>query len=393
MRPFDATRADIGNWSDIEISALTVAMKTAHTECQRLEQSPREGEELYALARLCSLGQDWPGTYSAATRYLRDDKAPHLPQAYYLAIQADLNLKNISDAVEMLKAMNTRLPLTAETNAVFEYALTFIQFNRPDLGIEIALIRQPKLLQAVSGSNTTLSPGTAEAAAWQVLQLLRFDNRVPSEINGSMNDLQQAIAARTQPPTSTDAYIAAVARRRYEAIGNPMPKFAVLRSTGNLRYLATPTDANLYVLYPEDCASCASFPNAVADLKKGLNTRARAWALIEATPETSTQPPAATTPLAKKEQPKAEPPALYTNTPIMQMLGAEGVPFYVVTDRKGNIRFLATGSSAWLHPDSFQDILIQVILERIVSYDDEQKEAEHKKRLSNSEKSSAAPAH
>ncbi|ADV83828.1 hypothetical protein [Terriglobus saanensis] len=369
MRPLDATRADVGNWSDTELMALTSAMNLSHTECERLDPAPHVGEELYSYARLCSLGRDWKRTYKAATEYVLDDKAPHRPSAYYLAVQADLNMHHVEDVLLLLKDMDTRLPLTPETNAVYDYVLGLVEFAVPSAGIDAALIRQPKLLEAVSGHNPLLTPGVAEVSAWHLQELLRFDNRVPAEIAGALNDLQLAIAARTAPLTATDAYAAAVAQRRYEAIGKPMPAFDVSRTAGPKTYGAHLSDVNLYVLYPEDCASCASIPEAVAVLRKGLNIRAQAWPLVEVRP-TEIKPSPASTP-----NPKTDPPTLYTHAELLKQLGATAVPFFVLTDGKGNVRLLTNGSRGWLYSDGNGDILAQTMMERIVAHDDNERGA------------------
>lgn len=367
MRPLDATRADVGNWSDIELIALTTAMNIAHTECERLDPAPRVGEELYSYARLCSMGRDWKRTYKAATDYILDDKAPHRPAAYYLAVQADLNMHHVEDTLLLLKDMDTRLPLTPETNAVYDYVLGLVEFAVPSAGIDAALIRQPKLLEAVSGHNPLLTSGVAEASAWHLQELLRFDNRLPAEIAGALNDLRTAIAARTAPLTATDAYAAAVAQLRYEAIGKPMPAFDVSRTAGPKTYNAHLSDVNLYVVYPEDCASCASIPEAVAVLRKGLNIRAQAWPLVEIRPM-EIKPPS-------PPNPKTDPPELFTHAELLKQLGATAVPFFVFTDGKGNVRLLTNGSRGWLHSDGNGDILAQTMMERIVAYDDTERVA------------------
>jgi len=140
-------------------------------------------------------------------------------------VQADLNLHDVKDTLRVLADRNERLPLTMETSAVFDYVLALIEYSVPTVGIEAALMRQPKLLEAVRGLNPSLSPGAAEAAAWYLQELLRFDNRIPVEINDALDDLRMAIAARTAPLIPTDAYAAALAQRRYGAIGKLLPPF------------------------------------------------------------------------------------------------------------------------------------------------------------------------
>lgn len=371
MRPFDATRADLNNWSQIEVDALTEVIKNAHAACARLEQTPREGEELYQLARICALGQAWPSTFSAATRYLRDDHAEHLVQGYSLAIQADMNMKDLPNVIEQLKEMSQRLPYSEATNGVYEYALMIVQFPQPSTAITIEQIRQAQLMDAVRGKNATLHPGTAEAEVWQYLSLLRFNESPETQIHDLQAELDKAIAARQQPLLPIDAYAVAVARQRYNAIGEVLPSFVVTDNTDPRKYkLVTPTAANLYMIFPSNCASCARIPEELADFGKGLNQLARAWILVDNSSSTST------TLHAQKEHPSQEAPSLlqrslYTSTPILQTLGGDGIPFYVITDKENRIRFLATGTEAWLKPDGNHDILAQTLMERVINRHDE----------------------
>jgi len=74
----------------------------------------------------------------------------------------------------------------------------------------------------------------------------------------------------------------------------------------------------------------------------------------------------------------------------MQQLGIEAVPCYIVTDLHGNIRFLSSGPTGWLRPDGNQDILIQVVMERILNHDDDERISKEEKRMGIM-KSSPAP--
>ena len=71
LAPFDQVRADMANWSDAEMAAYQATTVAAKQECVRIEQTPHEGDEELALARLCTLGHDWDGAFSAARWYTR----------------------------------------------------------------------------------------------------------------------------------------------------------------------------------------------------------------------------------------------------------------------------------------------------------------------------------
>jgi hypothetical protein len=146
--PFERTRSDMGNWSDIELAAFGTATATANAECQRLEKNPHEGEEALALARLCSVGMNWDGTYSAARWYTRKgapaDEAPHLAIGFGLLLQADLNLQAVGRAIDDLTEVHNRLPLSAETDSIFRYTIDSLEIVQPDSALEAALMRQPQ---------------------------------------------------------------------------------------------------------------------------------------------------------------------------------------------------------------------------------------------------------
>ncbi len=100
LRPVDDVRSDMANWSNIELAAFANAARDAAVQCTQLQKTLYNGEELLALARICALGQNWPGTYSAARRYTRDSTPTHRTEGYSLLVQADLHLNHPADVVD-----------------------------------------------------------------------------------------------------------------------------------------------------------------------------------------------------------------------------------------------------------------------------------------------------
>ena len=59
MHPLEVVRGSLDNWSDAELGALTVGMHKAKDACDAVKPDDYSGGDLYDLARLCALGQDW----------------------------------------------------------------------------------------------------------------------------------------------------------------------------------------------------------------------------------------------------------------------------------------------------------------------------------------------
>lgn len=364
LRPFDATRADMANWSETEVAAMLVAVHTAHDECVRLEKVAREDEELYALARLCAVGREWNGSYSAAVRYVRNLKAPHFAQGYYLLAQADLNLQNFGVLPEHLQTMRDSMPFSRDEDEVFNYVLSSVEVARPETGIQVAKMRQAILINVIRSEKPAISAGTAEAEAVHTLELLRMANHPEAEIEQSRQEIETAVAARTVSLTPAERYEVALARRRYSMLGSPMLPFEVTHSTYPALYNAKIGDIRLFVLYPENCAGCTLLPTVVDILRNRINAVAQAWLVADASPGNEARP------VAKDPAEKNPPPPphlLTTKTPLLQQMGADASPLFVITDASGTIRFLHAGTAGWLSINPKEQGTIEVVMERVAA--------------------------
>ena len=353
----DETRADMTNWSDVEVLAFTAATKAAAGECARMETTAYEGEELLSLAKLCALGQNWNGTYSAALRYTRMEEAAHLASGFGLLLQADLNQAKVADAIDHLTEMTKRLPLSMETNAVYAYALAAIEVTRPEDGIRVALLRQPMSLAALNQSTATMFAGVAEADAWHTLSLLHFAHKTAEE-RAQMLLLQDAIAKRTVPLGAADAYTAALGRARYACLGKPLPHFNAVRNTyAPVKAADKAISAELVVLLPEGSPGVPVLALAVDRLRLRLGMRAQAT-LVLLSPKSAPKVPAGS---------KAVVHAVTTREPLLEELGFEGAPVFVVLDDAKRVAFAGVGTAAWLSADQQAELL----MERTIRWVDE----------------------
>jgi hypothetical protein len=88
MHPLDLVRSSFDNWSDAELGALSVAMRVARQACVESKPEAYSGEDLYELARLCSLGQQWGAANTIALQYIASGAEAHRTQAYILSMNS-----------------------------------------------------------------------------------------------------------------------------------------------------------------------------------------------------------------------------------------------------------------------------------------------------------------
>lgn len=257
----------MANWSDTELAAYATTVKAAAGQCELLQHTAYEGDELLALARLCALGQQWPSTYSAARRYTRDAKAAHRIDGYGLLLQADMNLHSWREAVDDLQEMHALGPLTAEVETIFVYAVRTMEINAPNYALQAALIRQADLLQCLAICQTGLSRGQAETDAWHTVTMLREQN--VRDDDGAARELRQAVAGRSAPLSAGEQIDADAAQRRFESLGKPMPSGTPgprVRAETQARKSAT-----LYVIFADTSPGLLNQTKSAEDLRTRLN--------------------------------------------------------------------------------------------------------------------------
>lgn len=352
---FDRIRSDMANWSDVELAAFQTTVAQAKDDCSRIEHTAHEGDEELALARLCALGRDWDGTYSAARWYTRKEALPadsqHLVAGFALLLQADLNLQQVARAIDELQEMHKRLPYTAETDGIFTYAINALEAMRPEQGITAATLRQPDLLNAVAGKNSTLTPGISEAEAWHTLALLHAaDHKDEEQTQKSL--LMDAIAQRSAPLSTTDQYMAQRARIRYEWLSQPAPAFTITRSTYPPMSHRPPssTKSTLLVIESATAADVPALSLAVDSLRTRLAPGQQASLVLLGTPPS---------PDAKRDPHAQVIHAQYTSAPLLENFAIDGGSLFIFLDSANRVTWLGTGTPAWLNPQQQAEILLQ----------------------------------
>jgi len=352
---FDRIRSDMANWSDVELAAFQATTARSKAACNRIEQTPHEGEEALALARLCAVGLDWDGTYSAARWYTRKTAPPaeaqHLSTGFALLLKADLSLQLIRRALDVLKEMQERVPFSDDTDSIFTYTIYALEVMRPEDAVTASMMRQPALLDAVAGKNSAVSAGRAEAEAWHVLALLHTSGKTDEEA-AQKALLLQAITSRTIPLSVADRYAAERGRKQYEWLGQEAPAFAVTHSSYPVvahRTAATsPDKATLVVIEAVDAADVATLSQAVDSLRTHLAPRTQAKLLLMGNP-----------PKAVKREPNATViHAEYTNEKLLETFSLQAGPVFLLLDGQQRIAWLGTGTAAWLNPQQQAEALL-----------------------------------
>ena len=76
MHPLDEVRSTLGNWSPAELAALAAGIKRAQEYCGQVAPASVSGDDLYQLARVCSVGQRWNDADAAASTYIKSGRQP-----------------------------------------------------------------------------------------------------------------------------------------------------------------------------------------------------------------------------------------------------------------------------------------------------------------------------
>src|SRR5882757_4397970 len=121
MQPLDQVRSSMDNWSPAELTALAAGVKRAQEYCGQVAPGSVGGDDLYQLARVCLVGQRWNDADAAASAYIKSASQPYQAHAYAIRINALLNLKDKTMAVEVARSMLHSVPYDATVDQSMAY--------------------------------------------------------------------------------------------------------------------------------------------------------------------------------------------------------------------------------------------------------------------------------
>jgi hypothetical protein len=356
MQPLDQVRSSLDNWSPAELAALAAGIKRAQEYCGQVAPASVGGDDLYQLARICTFGQQWNAADAAASAYIRsaNEKGaaqPYQALAYAIRVNALLNLKDTTMAIEVARSMLHSVPYDATVDQSMAYLIHYLAMSLDDDVLPLARERQPFLLIALGSGSALreqqgdLSTGTSigTAALYDEGLELAYLERYA----GRQNEAEQARAA-------LDAALAKVpaekidnraeierARAQYALLGEKLPPIHILpyTSPGYPRPRINPDygAATVLLLFPEWCTQCRRMMQPLNEFLSrnnaaGIHTYG---VLALDADETATDP-------FRSDSFKdlLHTPTLTTPSATLESFGAVTFPFVVITDGAGRIRFL-----------------------------------------------------
>lgn len=346
MHPLEVVRGSLDNWSDAELGALTVGMHKAREACDAAKPGDYSGDDLYDLARLCALGQDWNAANTAALNYVASHLEAHRAQAYALSVNALVHIGAMDLAVQTTREM-LRLPYDAEVAYAVRYMKNQLEQASNPLALTLAAEEHPAIVAALA-QNMPLKSAHGDAvmsvgALYESAMELAFLNRY-----GGDDGAAQVAAADVEGAQNATAVLTAEDRQqidavnvRYGLLGARLPSVKVLRAlespTAKAQIDTHFASATVLVLFPDWCGGCRKMMKTLTEFASvNKDTPIHAYGLVFA--DDSVIPvQSAHEEILKELRGSA---TLVVPDTAAQMFGATDFPLGIVLDRTGRIRFI-----------------------------------------------------
>jgi len=370
MHPLDVVRSSLDNWSDAELGALTVAIHKAHDACEATQRDEYTGDDLYDLARLCALGQDWENANAAAQAYVASKLEPHRAQAYALAINAMVHMNAIDLAVATTREMLRRLPYDAEVAYAVRYMKDQLeQASNPEAvklaGEEhaaiVAALTQKTPLKATNG-DAVMSLGALYDSAMELAFWQRYAGD-DAAASAAAKSVDEALGQDATLSAEDAARIAAV-RTRYGLLGTRLPEVKVLRaleSPAAKPPQAVRADApiTVLVLFPDWCGGCRKMMKPLTEfVNANKETPIHAYGLVFE--DDSVIPVQAAHEELLKELRGTS--TLAVPASVAQSVGAVDYPLGIVLDGQGKVRFIGSLPGDAFNGDGYMEKTILKIV-------------------------------
>jgi hypothetical protein len=332
MAPFLEVRSDLENWSPFEKLAYENMVSTAHRECEQLKRYPYQGEELFALARICSVGKDWDNAYSASSSYSRGN-GPNLRAAFEILFQSELGLRNLTTIVFDASDFVQRVPYGLESDSILSSVIDALEFAQSSEGVSIALLRQQKLLPVIKGNDSTIPYLIAARESWQTIVILRY-SRMSEQAEQQRNIIEQAISQCNTDYCKANVSEDSKFRRQYELLGT------TLTSSTSTQPSQSSHPASLYVYFDGVGVGRLQTERAILQYRNSAKQQAR----IAITPVPLHVP---LTSSIRKES---------VSDRLIPLIDA--FPFFVLTDARQKVLFVGKGSLGWFEHGAQLDQLL-----------------------------------
>lgn len=387
LHPLESTRANIANWSDLEIAAMKISIARAKTACDARADTAYAGSDLLDFARLCALGQEWPVVADAAGRYLAEPNTekPRLTEAFATRVGAELRMKAENAALVDSQTMLSVVPYTAAVGSSTDETLAYMRFVHTTDALALATQRQPLILDrlrtpldsgpvsetAKNAEHPTATPTAAPPPPTHVLYAEGLELAMLQQLSGHPEAAQPTRAAldAALPPNlrADEALPVAASRRQYDLLGQPLPKIAAKASlqtvSGKLPFIPAHHTITGLLLFPDWCAACLrlgpKLPETVVSVE---GHGAYLYALLAETVPPRMPPPSRTSPdPAFAAAALAGTPTVTVPAKTLDLFGADDFPCFILLDANGILRVLQTVAEEDLAPGGVIDAAIALV--------------------------------
>jgi len=366
MHPLEVVRSSLDNWSDAELGALTAGMHKAHDACEAMRPEEFTGDDLFDLARLCGLGQDWSKENAAALAYVASRLQKHRAQVYALSVNALVHLDALDLALETTREMLRVLPYDAEVGYAVRYMKDELDQRSSPSALELAGEEHPALVAALAKhvplkaaeGDAIMSIGALYESGMELAFWRRYANDT-SAAAATQADIDSALAAATAISAEDTARIARI-RSRYGLLGKQIPTIPLIRSLelpSAKPTLSLPEGAfTVLVLFPDWCGSCRRMMKSLTEFAKvNKGTPIRAFGLVF---EDDSVIPEQTGHKQFLNELKGT-STLVVPAMVVQTFSADEFPLGIVLDGHRNVRFIGVLTANAFNGNGYVEKTIQ----------------------------------
>jgi hypothetical protein len=361
MHPLDVVRQSMENWSDAELTALSVGVRTAREACDRMKPENYTNDDLYDLAHLCAFGQDWNPANTAAQRYLASKAPEHRTQAFAISIGAFVHLDAVDLALATTREMLRTQPYDAEAAYAVHYMKAYLETTGNPKALELAEDEHPKVIDALS-KGTPLKATYGDAVVnigllfEMAIEAAFFEQYAGDNVQAAqfLEDVERALPSAA-PLTGEDRQEIDSAKLQYHLLGTELGQIPVIRSyksaTAKAEIDANFGAATALVVFPDWCVQCKRMMTTMTQFgAANADTPVFAHGLIfrENGDETAADP--------EKELLGTD--VVEVSEETARRFGTTDYPLGIVVDHAGVIRFIGVIPADAFNGDGYMEKVI-----------------------------------
>jgi thiol-disulfide isomerase/thioredoxin len=369
MHPLDVVRLSLENWSDSELAALSVGIKTAHDACEKLKPENYSKDDLYDLAHLCAFGQDWNPANTAAQRYIASKEPEHRTQAYAISIGAFVHLNAVDLAVATTREMLRSQPYDAEAAYAVHYIKSYLEVTGDPHALQLAEEEHAKIIDALSkGKPLKAAYGDAAVNVGLLFEMAieaAFYERYGGDnlqAAAYLSDVERALPPNA-PLTGEDRQEIDSAKLQYHLLGTELQHIPVIRSFRSATANAQSNQevgqdigasfgaATALVVFPDWCVQCKKMMPTVTQFgAANAGTPIYAYGLMFKAGGEETDPGA--------EKDLLGTDVMEVSEETARSFGTTDYPLGIVVDHTGVIRFIGVIPSDAFNGDGYMEKVI-----------------------------------